>query len=235
MGRNAIVGGEPEAGKSVAMSSFLAAACLDPAADIFAIDAKRVELSLWRHRLSAFVTTSIDDAIALVETLISDMDDRYEKLESDGLRNVTPDMGWRTKILAIDELRFFTAYPEKRSRDKFNLLLIDLVARCRAVGMAVLAGTQRPSSDVVPTSLRDIMGLRWAMRCATRDASDTILGAGWATEGYSAANIDAADRGIGLLLAEGGVPMRLKSAWLSDQEIARIVARGIECKGGAMT
>jgi hypothetical protein len=34
--------------------------------------------------------------------------------------------------------------------------------------------------------------------------------------GYSAAAIDPATRGVGLLLQEGGVPVRLRSCWLDD-------------------
>jgi DNA segregation ATPase FtsK/SpoIIIE, S-DNA-T family len=58
---------------------------------------------------------------------------------------------------------------------------------------------------VVPTYLRDLFGFRWALRCSTPDASDTILGRGWASQGYSAAQIDPTARGVGLLLQEGGV------------------------------
>jgi hypothetical protein len=62
----------------------------------------------------------------------------------------------------------------------------------------------QPSADVVPTFLRDLFGFRWALRCSTPQASDTILGSGWASEGYSAAQIDPTARGVGLLLQEGG-------------------------------
>jgi S-DNA-T family DNA segregation ATPase FtsK/SpoIIIE len=114
---------------------------------------------------------------------------------------------------------------EGRSGKEFASLLRDLVARGRAAGIIVVAATQKPSSDVVPTSLRDLFGFRMALRCSTRDASDTILGAGWASQGYSAASIDAACRGVGFLLAEGGVPVRMKACYLADDDLRALAAR----------
>lgn len=99
--------------------------------------------------------------------------------------------------------------------------------------MVVLAATQRPSSDIVPTSVRDLFGFRWAMRCATRDASDTILGAGWAAEGYSAADIDPACRGVGYLLHEGGVPVRMRADYLGDAALAMVAARAAWGRGAS--
>ncbi len=40
-----------------------------------------------------------------------------------------------------------------------------------------------------PTSLRDLVGYRWALRCSTRGASDTILGAVTAAAGYTASDV----------------------------------------------
>ena len=45
--------------------------------------------------------------------------------------------------------------------------------------------TQRPTADVVPTSLRDLFGLRCAFRTTTRTSSDVILGDAWARRGFS--------------------------------------------------
>ena len=92
------------------------------------------------------------------------------------------------------------------SSSEFAELLRDLVARGRAAGVIVCAATQKPASDVVPSALRDLFGFRLALRCNTPQASDTILGQGWATLGHSAATIAPGQRGVGLLLAEDGTP-----------------------------
>jgi S-DNA-T family DNA segregation ATPase FtsK/SpoIIIE len=99
----------------------------------------------------------------------------------------------------------------------------------------VLAATQKPSSDVVPTSVRDLFGFRWALRCATREASDTVLGSGWASEGFSASDIDPACRGVGYLLHEGGLPVRMRAAYLDDSALAALAARAALARTGLGT
>jgi len=110
-------------------------------------------------------------------------------------------------------------------------VLRDVVARGRAAGIVVVAATQKPASDIVPTSIRDLFGCRLAMRCSTRDASDTVLGAGWSTLSYSASDIDPASRGVGYLLAEGTTPRRMRSFVLDDAHLHYLVRRAEELRG----
>ncbi len=125
----------------------------------------------------------------------------------------------------MDELAFYVAGPDRKLSAEFAGRLRDLVARGRAVGVIVLAATQKPAAEVIPTSLRDLFGFRWALRCLTPQASDTVLGAGWAGLGHTTSAVDAADRGVGLLLAEGGMPVRLRACWLDDDQLAALAAR----------
>jgi hypothetical protein len=97
--------------------------------------------------------------------------------------------------------------------------MAQLVARGRASGIIVVAATQRPSSDIIPTSLRDLFGYRWAFRCTTDTSSHIVLGHGWASREHTAAAITPDDQGVGLPLAEGGEPRRLKAAHLSDEQV----------------
>ena len=73
----------------------------------------------------------------------------------------------------MDELALFCARGDKKACAQFSTLTEDLVARGRAAGYIVVAATQRPSHDIIPTSLRDLFAFRWAMRCSTPQASDT--------------------------------------------------------------
>ena len=134
-------------------------------------------------------------------------------------RKVTQGDGLPLHLVGIEELAYFTNGPDRKAAQAFSTLLRDFVARGRAAGMVTVATTQKPSADVVPTFLRDLFGFRWALRCSTPDASDTILGRGWASQGYSAAQVDPAARGVGLLLQEGGVPVRLRSCYLNDLDL----------------
>jgi len=85
--------------------------------------------------------------------------------------------------------------------------------------MPVIAATQRPSVDIIPKSLRDLFGYRAAFRCTSTGSSDIILGDGWAHAGFSATDISPANQGECFLIAEGGIPGRVKVAYLSDADI----------------
>ncbi|TDD15560.1 hypothetical protein E1287_42105, partial [Actinomadura sp. KC06] len=224
-GKHFLVGGEPESGKSVVLSLLLAAAALDPHAQVWGWDAKLVELALWRPIMTRFADYDMDAAITQQEDLVREMNARYAVLERAGRRALRP--GEAPVILAVtDELRFYTANLDRKAARHFNALGLDVAARGRASLIVQASATQKPAGDVVPTGWRDLMALRWAMRCTTRDASDTILGAGMATAGYDASEIDIRTRGVGLLYAEGGMPRRVRSYYLDDNEIRSIVARG---------
>ena len=155
----------------------------------------------------------------------AELDRRLMALLANRRRKLTPTLGLPLLLVVVDELAFYVAGPDRKLAAEFAVRLRDLVARGRAAGVIVLAATQKPSHEIVPTALRDLFGFRWALRCLTPQASDTVLGQGWASLGYAASTIDAADRGVGLLLAEGGVPVRLRACWLDDDQLAVLAAR----------
>jgi hypothetical protein len=220
---NLLVGGEPGAGKSVAISQLVAAAALDPFATLWLLDGKVVELAAWRRCARGFAGADITEATMLLLRVRQVMDDRYQQLLEAGRRKIAHGTGLH--VVVIDELALYSTWPERKARDHFAEVLRDLVARGRAAGVIVIVATQKPSSEVVPTSLRDLFGHRWALRCTTDAASDTILGSGWATRGTSAALINPAQRGVGWLLHESGQPVRLRAFHLDDHDIDAIAAR----------
>lgn len=232
--RNLLAAGEPGAGKSVALNLIVAHAALSPDCDLVLIDGKRVELGMWRMCASEFIGASITDAIDGLRRLQAVMDARYDALLATGRRKVTRSSGVRVVLVVIDELAYFSAtVGDSRQQKEFVALVRDLVARGRAAGVIVVAATQRPSADIVPTSLRDLFGYRWAFRCTTDASSDVILGHGWAGQGYSAAGIDPGARGVGWLIAEGGVPRRLKAAYLTDEHAARLAGHAARQRAAA--
>jgi hypothetical protein len=222
---NVLFGAEPGGGKSVALSVLVAAFALDPSVTLWLFDGKLVELAPWLDCAHRFVGPDIELAITVLEELRSEMDDRYRDLLSRKVRKVSPGDGLGLHVVAIDELALYVAGVDKKLANRFAELLRDLVARGRAAGIIVLAATQKPSIDIVPSALRDLFGFRWALRCATREASDTVLGSGWSSGGFSAADIDPARRGVGLLLHEGGTPIRLRSFHLTDADVGAISER----------
>lgn len=226
--RNLLAAGEPGAGKSVGLNLIVAHAALSLDCRLILIDGKQVELGLWRSCADAFIGPSIAEAIELLKQLQKVMDTRYGELLDTGRRKITPAGGHPVVLVVFDELAYFSAtVGEAKQQKEFVGLVRDLVARGRAAGVIVVAATQRPSADIIPTSLRDLFGYRWAFRCTTDASSDVILGHGWANQGYSAAEIDSTTRGVGWLIAEGGTPRRMKAAYLSDDQAARIAQHAL--------
>jgi DNA segregation ATPase FtsK/SpoIIIE, S-DNA-T family len=223
--RNMLIGGEPGGGKSVALQLIVAHGALSADCKLILIDGKRVELGLWADCAEKFVGPSIDDAIDVMHGLQNLIDERTDILLQMKKRKVTPDLGWPFYLVPIDEVAYFSATVGTPVQQKeFNATNRDVVARGRAPGIIPVEATQRPSADIIPTSLRDLFGYRWAFRCSTEASSDTILGHGWANNGYSATEIDPQARGVSWLRAEDGIPRRVKAAYLTDHEIIHLAA-----------
>lgn len=222
--RNVLVGGEPGAGKSVALSMIVATAALDPSVKLWLLDGKQVELASWSPIAERSVGPSIEDAISVLRDLQREMDARYASLLEAGLRKVEPGLDMPMHLVVCDELAFYLTVSDRKRRTEFGDLMRDLVSRGRAAGIIVVAATQKPSHDIIPTSLRDLFGFRWALRCNTPQASDTILGAGWASQGFDTSSVAGFQRGVGYLLAEESSPRRLLSYYLSDDDL-EILAR----------
>ncbi len=224
--RNILLAGEPGSGKSGGLNNLVAHAALSPDCRLWLMDGKRVELGLWRDIAEMFVGPDLGQAIEALTKLQAEMDARYAFLDEQRQRKIAPADQHEAIMLVIDELAYYSSTTGiKKDRETFSILLRDLVARGRAAGVIVIAATQRPSSDIIPTSLRDLFGYRLAFRCTTDTSSDIVLGHGWASRGYDASLIDPGDAGVGWLLAEGGVPRRIRCAYLSDSDITSIVHR----------
>jgi DNA segregation ATPase FtsK/SpoIIIE, S-DNA-T family len=218
--RNMLIGGEPGGGKSVALQLIVAHGALSADCKLILVDGKRVELGLWRECAERFIGPSIDDAIDTMHWLQGQIDERTEWLLDHKMRKITEGLGWPVYLVPIDEVAYYSATVGTPTQQKeFNACNRDIVARGRAPGIIPVEATQRPSADIIPTSLRDLFGYRWAFRCSTEASSDTILGHGWANMGYSATEIDPQSRGVSWLRAEDGIPRRVKAAYLTDEEI----------------
>jgi S-DNA-T family DNA segregation ATPase FtsK/SpoIIIE len=185
-------------------------------------------LGQWRKVAKAFIGPHQAQASATLARLQTVMDNRYAFLLSSGRRKIGRDDGMRPVLVVLDEIAYYSAtVGRKQDQEQFSVLLRDLVARGRAVGLIVVAATQRPSSDIIPTSLRDLFAWRFAGRCTTDVSSDIVLGHGWKEKGWSANTISPTNPGAGLLIAEGGIPRLVKTAYLTDADCARIASYAV--------
>jgi S-DNA-T family DNA segregation ATPase FtsK/SpoIIIE len=228
-----LLAGEPGAGKSAGLSNIVAHGALSGDCRLILLDGALVELGAWRSCADVFVGPDINEAIAVLEAEQQLISDRCEMLLGTGRRKIARGDGHDVHLVVIDELAWYAATAGTRAeREKFTVTLRDGAARGRKAAVRFAVATQRPSFDIIPTSLRDLFGYRWAFRCSTADSSDVVLGKGWASRGYTAAAIDVHARGVGFLLAEGKrVPRRVRAAWLEDAEVARIAACAAALRG----
>jgi DNA segregation ATPase FtsK/SpoIIIE-like protein len=234
--RNLLLGGEPGAGKSAALSLLIAAAALDPKVHLTLLDGKQVELAPWAGSAEHFVGPDMEGAIGVLKDICTEMDRRYATLLAAGMRKITQDGEFGLHVVAIDELAFYMRGGKREQRTELTETLRDLISRGRAAGIIVIAATQKPSSEIIPTFVRDLFSFRMALRCTTPEASDTVLGQGWASQGYSASTLDPTARGVGFLLAEGAIPVKIRTHYLDDDDIAALakkaeMARAAQSRG----
>jgi DNA segregation ATPase FtsK/SpoIIIE, S-DNA-T family len=221
--RNLLIAGEPGGGKSGLINLAASTGALADNTRLVLLDAKFVELGPYRDIADAFIGNDIEAAISVLKRLLTVATNRYQWILAQRRRKVSRDDNLSTILTIIDELAMFsTVLGTKAQQEEFEGLLRGLVSLGRACGMPVVAATQRTSWDIIPASLRDLFGYRCAFRCTTNGSSDVILGQGWADLGYSATDIDPDNRGAAWLLAEGGIPRRIKAAYLTDEQIYNI-------------
>ncbi|MEU4554008.1 FtsK/SpoIIIE domain-containing protein [Micromonospora violae] len=221
--RNLLTAGEPGGGKSGLINNICGHAALCDNTRLVLFDAKLVELGPWRDLADAFIGPDIDQGIDVLRRLLVVATNRYAWLLANRRRKLADGDGMSVIVTIIDELAMFsTVLGTKAQQEEFSTLLRGLVSLGRACGMPVVAATQRPSWDIIPASLRDLFGYRAAFRCTSLNSSNIILGQGWAEQGYTASDISPTNQGAAYLLAEGGVPRRIKAAYLTDTDIYNI-------------
>lgn len=184
------------------------------------IDPKRVELPCYNdipHLLTP-VITDVKKTINALRWTISEMERRFDTLSRAGKRDIASYNKSASEkmpyiVIVIDELAdiMVTAGPEAES------LIIRLAQMARAVGIHLILATQRPSVDVITGLIKANITSRIAFSVASQMDSRTIL------------DTSGAEKLIGrgdmlFLSADLSKPVRLQGAYVSDEEIERVVA-----------
>ncbi len=241
--RSYLIGGEPGGGKSVASNNVLAFFFLDPRVQVYLADGKfGTDLMTWEPMATRVLTDKDQSAMLdFVAEVRTEMERRYalkRKLEVETFTEAdAKKYGLHPIVVHIDEIQYWTSSGDAKLDKQCMTAIADLVGRGRAVGIITGVITQRPAAEVVPTRLRDILSIRWALRCTTPAASDTILGQGWASRGYSAATVESDQRGAGYVLAEGSSPIQLRAAFMDPgkDELKAIATRAYALREQAGT
>lgn len=242
--RSGLFGGEPGSGKSAAANDLLLAAALDPTVRMYLADGKAgADITPFEPIATMFDTDGDPDRLLDILQYMWDVEikERRALAKEHGSRKLTEAMAAIDPrvcqaVLLVDEWSSYGAAAEQKTRQEMERLLRLIVQQGRALGIITLAATQKPDSDSVPTGIRDILSIRWAMRCLTPQASDTILGQGYASAGHNAQDILKSQRGVGIYMdGEGAEPELVRGDYYDDDEVAAIMSRSYALRKAAGT
>ncbi|OCP19775.1 MULTISPECIES: FtsK/SpoIIIE domain-containing protein [unclassified Ensifer] len=176
------VGGTTGSGKSMCLHSILLSLLENAnAPQLVLIDPKAVEFSAYvsSKRLRGPVTTSSDDALAVLNGLVEEMDRRQEGMRRLDARNL---MEARANgadmphiVVVIDELADLIL-----TRRAVETPLVRLAQKARSAGIHLVLATQRPEAATFPGLLRSSTPSRIALTVQKQSESRIILDEGGA-------------------------------------------------------
>jgi len=232
-----LMAGATGQGKSVGLNAILTSLLYKkhPAEIKFVlVDPKKVELTLYnkieRHYLAKLpdgeeaIITDNSQVINTLNSLCSEMDNRYELLKKAMVRNIkeyndkfrkrklNPENGHKFMpyiVLVVDEFAdlIMTAGKEVETP------IARLAQLARAIGIHLVIATQRPSVNVITGMIKANFPARIAFRVTSKIDSRTILDSGGAEQ--------LIGRGD-MLFTQGNTLTRLQCAFVDTPEVERI-------------
>lgn len=217
-----LVAGATGSGKSVCLNAIIISLLYQNNPDmlrLIMIDPKRVEFPVYNgipHLLTP-VITDVTKTVYALRWAITEMDKRFDILSKAKKRNVTSyNLTAKEKIpylvIIIDELADLMV----AAAAEVEACIIRLTQMARAVGIHLVVATQRPSVDVITGLIKANIPCRIAFSVASLVDSRTIL------------DISGAEKLVGkgdmlFMSPETAKPRRLQGAFVSDDEIKRVV------------
>lgn len=230
-----IIAGATGSGKSVCINTIVMSIVMNARPDeikLLMVDPKKVELTGYTNlpHMIAPVITEAHGALAALNWLVKEMQNRYEILKQLRLRNITA-FNERTRDVE-HEATLKTPVPEKMAMivaiiDEFADLMMasssDLetpIARiaqmARAVGIHMILATQRPSREVITGIIKANFPTRISFKVSSRINSQIVLDETGAES--------LLGNGDMLFLPPGTSQLiRAQGTYISDEEINAIV------------
>jgi hypothetical protein len=178
-----LVAGMTGSGKSVALETLLRGACRYPPdrLQILAVDPKGTELRFLEAlpHLRGRLGLTPDNASDLLEEASSEMERRYAVMSAahvssleDYNRREGAALPWW--IVVLDEYADLAI--DSDDRKKIEPKMLKLAQKARAAGIHLIVATQRPSADILNTSVRANFPAQLALRVRSGTESLIILG-----------------------------------------------------------
>ena len=229
-----LVAGATGSGKSVCINCILASILMNAKPDevkLLLVDPKKVELSIFNgvpHLLAPVVTDPKKASVALAK-IVKEMEDRYDTFEEKKVKNIgsynemiekknktLPDSEKLKKmpyiVVIVDELADLMLVASKEVEDS----IMRITQMARAAGIHLIIATQRPSTDVITGVIKANIPSRISFAVSSGIDSRTIL------------DMTGAEKLLGkgdmLFLPMGeSTPTRIQGAWISEDEVKKIV------------
>ena len=217
-----LIAGATGSGKTVCINTVLLSLLYQNTAAtmrMIMVDPKRVELTLYNgipHLLTPVITDTAKTVNAL-KWAIGEMDRRFTLLSEAGKQNVTSYNAYADEplphiVFVIDELADLMAM----AATEVEAGIIRLAQMARAVGIHLIVATQRPSVEVITGLMKANIPARIAFSVPSIMDSRTIL------------DCPGAEKLLGrgdmlYLTAELSKPKRIQGAYVSEEEIKRVV------------
>lgn len=221
---HALVAGATGSGKSIFLNVLITSLLYTNRPDelkFIMVDPKRVEMQMYNgipHLLTP-VITEIGEAVNALKWCVREMTRRYSLLPAANAKNladynarVSQEEKLPVVVFVIDEL----ADLMMTSKNEIEGPIVRLCQMARAVGIHLVLATQRPSVDVITGLIKANVPARIAFAVASAVDSKTIL------------DQVGAERLLGrgdMLFSTSELPQprRVQGAFVSDQEIVKVV------------
>src|SRR5471032_969965 len=242
-----LVAGTTGSGKSVGINAMILSLLYKATADevrMILIDPKMLEMSVYEGipHLLCPVVTDMRQAGNALNWAVAEMERRYKLMSKMGVRNLagfnnkidgptkrdekipnpfslTPDEPeplnrLPTIVVVIDELADLMMVVGKKVEE----LIARIAQKARAAGIHLILATQRPSVDVITGLIKANVPTRMAFQVSSKIDSRTILDQQGAESLLGMGDM--------LYLPPGsGLPVRVHGAFVSDEEVHRVVAK----------
>ncbi|HLQ73823.1 MAG TPA: DNA translocase FtsK [Bacillota bacterium] len=227
-----LIAGATGSGKSVCINGIITSILMKAKPSevkMMMIDPKKVELNMYNgipHLLTPVVTDPKKASQAL-RKVVAEMERRYEIFSETSTRNIEAYNEYVKKlseeeqeeysflpyiVVLVDELADLMMVASKDVEDAITRL----AQMARAAGIHLIIATQRPSVDVITGIIKANIPSRIAFSVSSQVDSRTILDTGGAEK--------LLGRGDMLYIPVGqSKPVRVQGAFLSDEEVERIV------------
>lgn len=167
-----LVAGASGSGKSVFLHSIIKQLMATPRVDLHLFDPKLVEFVEYEGKVKDYQTDAQAIAKAL-DALVKEMNDRYEKLRSKGVKNIDATQ-MRYQIIIIDE------FADIKGRFGISDSIQNIAQKGRAAGVHIILATQRASVKIVDGDIKINFPVKVALHVANSVDSRVMIDEGGA-------------------------------------------------------